>query len=287
MSGMRFAIVLGFAASLAASGCAVGPDFKRPAAPAGAGYSPTLLSEVSVSAPVEGGAAQHLLPGQDVQFDWWTAFQCPQINSLVERALQRNPTIASAKAALAQAQELVYAQQGFFFPTISAGYSFERQKLAGNLSGSSAPGVQGNGSAILATQNANPQPPPHNKPLFFNFHTATLTVSYDPDVFGGNRRQVESLDAQTAVQRFEMEAAYITLVSNVVAAAIQEAETQAQIAATQEIIDINTKSLEILRNQQRFGQAMAIDVDPIRGAVSKHSHRRLSECRGYASCLVL
>jgi NodT family efflux transporter outer membrane factor (OMF) lipoprotein len=241
-------------------GCAVGPDFQRPAAPSDAGFAPTPLPAASVSAPVEGGAAQRLLSGQDVQFDWWTAFQCPQINSLVEKALRANPTIESAKAALGQAQELVYAQQGYFFPTIGAGYNFERQKLAGNLSGSSAPGVQGNGRDITATQNPNPLPPPHNKPLFFNFHTTTLTVSYDPDVFRGNRRQVESLDAQAKMQQFEMEAAYITLASNVVAAAVEEAETRAQIAATEEIIDVNTKSLEILRNQQKFGQAMIIDV---------------------------
>ena len=81
-----------------------------------------------------------------------------------------------------------------------------------------------------------------------------------PDVFGGNRRQVESLAAQTEVQRFALEATYITLASNVAAAAIQEASLRAQIRATQEIIAADEKALQILRDQFRLGQAMRIDV---------------------------
>ena len=164
----------------------------------------------------------------------------------------------AAQAALAQAQEIVYAQQGYFFPTIAGGYQFQRQKVAGNLANSVAPGVQGNGKAIEAFQNPNGSP--HNKPLFFNFHTAEVTVSYAPDVFGGNRRQVESLEAQAEIQRYELEATYITLAANVVAAAIQEASTRAQIDATKEIIAFDEKALEILKNQFKLGYVMRIDV---------------------------
>ncbi len=247
------------ALAIVLSGCAVGPDFKRPDPPADAGFAPKPLA-AAVSTPVHGGDAQRFSSGQDVRFDWWTSFQCPQLTALVEKALSANPTIEAAKAALGQAQELVYAQQGYFFPSLGASYNFERQKLAGNLSGGSAPGVQGNGSTISATQNPSPLASPHNKPLFFNFHTIELDVGYTPDVFGGNRRQVESLEAQANLQRFELEAAYTTLASNVVAAAIQEQSTRAQIEATQDIIDADTKSLKILRNQQKFGYAMGIDA---------------------------
>jgi NodT family efflux transporter outer membrane factor (OMF) lipoprotein len=120
--------------------------------------------------------------------------------------------------------------------------------------------VQGNGSNIAAYQNPSPSAPPHNAPLYYNFHTAQLTVGFVPDVFGGNRRKVESLAAQAQMQRFELEATYITLASNVVAAAIQEASTRAQIAATREIIEYNEKSLQILRDKFRSGYAMRIDV---------------------------
>jgi NodT family efflux transporter outer membrane factor (OMF) lipoprotein len=255
------------AAAALAAGCAVGPDFGRPAPPQDAGYAPQPLPEVTASAAIHGGEPQRFVAGQDLPFEWWELFQSAPLNSLVAKALRANPTVPAAQAALRQAEEMVYAQQGFFFPTIAAGYQFERQKLAGNLSGSSAPGVQGNGTAILATQNQNQSP--HNKPLFFNFHTAQVTVSYAPDVFGLNRREVESLDAQAAMQRFELEATYITLASNVVAAAIQEASTRAQIAATREIIDFDEKALDILRNQLRLGFAMRIDVAAAEAALAQ------------------
>jgi NodT family efflux transporter outer membrane factor (OMF) lipoprotein len=91
-------------------------------------------------------------------------------------------------------------------------------------------------------------------------HTAQLTVGFVPDVFGANARQVESLAAQRDAQRFALEATYITLASNMVAAAIQEASLRAQIAATRQIIDADTQSLQILRDQFRLGQVMRIDV---------------------------
>jgi NodT family efflux transporter outer membrane factor (OMF) lipoprotein len=247
-------------ASVAVAGCAVGPNFHKPVAPAGAGYSTKPLPETTASTSLPGGDAQRLVMGRDLPFEWWETFGSSALNSLVEKAFRANPSIKSAQAALRQAQELVYAQQGYFYPTVAADYNFERQKLAGNVSGSSAPGAQGNGTNITAYQNPSPNPPPHNKPLYFNFHTAQLTVGYTPDVFGGNRRKVESLDAQAQMERFELEATYITLASNVVAAAIQEASTRAQIAAAKEIIDYNEKSLQILRDKFKLGYAMSIDV---------------------------
>jgi NodT family efflux transporter outer membrane factor (OMF) lipoprotein len=247
-------------AAAAAAGCAVGPNFHQPVAPAGAGYSTQPLPETTASTDLPGGDAQRLVMGRDLPFEWWESFGSPALNSLVEQAFRANPSIKSAQAALRQAQELVYAQQGYFYPTVAADYNFERQKLAGNVSGSSAPGAQGNGTNITAYQNPPPNPPPHNKALYFNFHTAQLTVGFTPDVFGGNRRKVESLDAQARMQRFELEATYITLASNVVAAAIQEASTRAEIAAAKEIIGYDEKSLQILRDKFKSGYVTGIDV---------------------------
>jgi NodT family efflux transporter outer membrane factor (OMF) lipoprotein len=173
-------------------------------------------------------------------------------------ALRANPSIASAKAALRQAQELTYAQQGYYLPTVGGSYNVERQQLAGNLGGNS-PGIQGNGTVIQTYQNPN-GPAPYNGPVTYTFHTAQLTVGYALDVFGSNRRQVESLDAQASAQRCELDAAYLTLASNVVAAAIQEASTRAQIAATEKVIAANLESLEVLRNQLRLGYAAGLDV---------------------------
>ncbi len=247
------------AGAVLAAGCAVGPNFRTPAAPANAGYAPVPLPEASTSAQIHGGEAQRYVAGRDIPFEWWQLFQCPALNSLIERAFKANPTITAAQAALAQAQELLYAQQGFYFPSVGATYQAERHKIAGNLTNDQAPGVQGNGDNLSAPLQT-PGVPPYTAPLYYNFQTAELTVGFVPDVFGGNRRQVESLAAQTEVQRYALEATYITLASNVAAAAIQEASLRAQIRATQEIIAADEKALRILRNQFRLGQAMRIDV---------------------------
>jgi NodT family efflux transporter outer membrane factor (OMF) lipoprotein len=234
------------------AGCAVGPNFHRPQAPKDAGYTIAPLPDKTTSTPGPSGDAQQFAMGRDVEYRWWESFGSPGINSLVERAFRVNPTVRAAQAALRQAQETVYAQQGYFWPSVGADYNFERQKLPGNTATSSAPGVQGNGQDLAPNGPA--------QPLIYNFQTAQLTVGFVPDVFGENRRKVESLDAQAQMQRFELEATYISLASNVVAAAIQEASTRAQLQATREIIAHNEKSVAILRDKLQHGYASAVDL---------------------------
>jgi NodT family efflux transporter outer membrane factor (OMF) lipoprotein len=256
MSAMRWCVFVLLAMTY---GCAVGPRYHRPEAPANAGYAPTPLPETSASAPVHGGEVQHFTLGRDISFAWWELFQSPALDSLIKKAFAANPSVASARASLAQAQELVYAQRGFFFPTVAAVFQPERHKVSGNTNSSSTIGVQGNGLNKLP-ELEDPDQFPHNLPSYYTFYTAELTVGFVPDVFGANRRQVESLAAQRDAQRFALEATYITLASNVVAAAIQEASLRAQIQATRQIIEADEKSLKILSDQFRLGFAMRIDV---------------------------
>jgi NodT family efflux transporter outer membrane factor (OMF) lipoprotein len=180
-------------------------------------------------------------------------FQSAALNALVERAFKANPTVPAAQAALAQAQEFVRAQRGFFYPTVGAGFQAERVKVAGNNTQSSSVGIQANGDNLG-------QPVQAAVPLYYQFYTAQLSVGFVPDVFGANRRQVESLAAQADAQRFALEATYITLASNVVAAAIQEASIRAQMAATRQIIAADESALALLRDQFRLGFAMRMDV---------------------------
>ncbi|MBV8470730.1 MAG: efflux transporter outer membrane subunit [Burkholderiaceae bacterium] len=242
----------------ALSACAVGPDFKKPVAPISASYTVAPISDIKKISDIDSGAAQRFIEGKDIEFEWWRQFECPQLNSLVQRAFKANPTVTAAQANLKQAMELVYAQQGYFFPTVGAGYNVQRQLLAGNMGGNS-PGIQGNGSVISTYQNPS-GPAPYNGGVIYNMHTAQVTVGYTPDVFGANRRAVESLDAQARVAQFQMEATYITLASNVVAAAIQEASVRAQLAATRQLIKDNEKALEILQTQFKSGFVMRMDV---------------------------
>ena len=235
------------------AGCVVGPHYRRPSLPPAQAYAPAPLPSSTVSAPgIAAGGPQSFSTARAISAQWWTLFRSPALNKLIGRALAANPTIDAAVAALRQAQENVYAQRGYFYPTVQASYQGERAKLSGNTASSSAPGIQGNGENIVPLGPA--------EPVTYNFHTAQVTVGFVPDVFGLNRRQVESLQAQADAARYQLDAAYVTLASNVVAAALQEASTRAQIEAVNAIIRSDQRSLQILRRQLELGYAARLDV---------------------------
>jgi len=219
------------------AGCAVGPDFHRPTAPTVDRYTQQRLTAQTASVEVKGGEAQRFVQNMDIPGQWWTLFHSKPLNDLIEQALKSNPDLDAAQAALRGAWENVYAQQGAFFPSIDASLNPTRQKTAGVLSSPLA-----NGNNI------------------FNLHTAQVSVSYVPDMFGGTRREVESLKAQADSQRFQLEATYLTLTSNVVAAAVEEAALRGQIKATRKIIEFQSKSLGLLRRQYELGQIATSDI---------------------------
>ena len=225
------------AVALAISGCAVGPTFVRPEPPAAVRYTPEVIATQTVAVPTLGGGAQRLVSGMDVSAQWWTAFGSKPLDELVDAALRANPDLQAAEAALRAARENVLAQRAAFFPSADVHLTPTRQSIANNLA---SPASSGNS--------------------IYNLHTAQLNISYSPDVFGGNRRQVESLEAQTEVQRFQREATFLSLTSNVVVAAIQEASLRAQIAATRELIAAASRQLDMVRKQRALGQSTAADV---------------------------
>lgn len=245
--------LIAFSALLPIAACAVGPHYHRPPLPGSQAYAPAPLPRSTASVPgVAEGAAQSFGTASAISAQWWTLFRSPALDALIRRAFAANPTIDAAVAALKQAQENVYAQRGYFYPTVQASYQAERTRLSGNTASSSAPGVQGNGEDIVPLGPA--------EPVTYSFHTAQVTVGFVPDVFGANRRQVESLQAQADAARYQLDAAYVTLASNVVAAAVQEASIRAQIDAVRIIVRSNQRSLKIMRRQLQLGYAARLDV---------------------------
>ncbi|WP_290993500.1 efflux transporter outer membrane subunit [Hyphomicrobium sp.] len=225
------------------SGCAVGPNF-QPAQP------PPVSSVTSQALKTPGTAAgehQTFSHGADIPADWWTLYRSPPLNSLIVRALSDNSDLAAAQAALRAANATVQAQRGFFFPTIDANYSPTRQKVS---------------SSVLVPSTPTQTP-------YFTLQTAQLTVTYAPDVFGGNRRQVEALQAQADVQRFQLEATYLTLTSNIVLGAIQEASLREQIAATHKIIKIERELLELVQRRYNAGQVGLLDLAAQKAALAQ------------------
>jgi NodT family efflux transporter outer membrane factor (OMF) lipoprotein len=219
-------------------GCAVGPNFKRPAPPPVQKYLPQPLpAQTEVSQGV-GGDAQRFVAGMNIPAQWWTLFQSEALNDLIRQAFANSPTVQSAQAALRQADENYYAQRGSLLPSVQADYSFTRQR---NATGTLSPTLT-SGESV------------------FNLHTAQVSVSYLLDVFGGNRRAIESVHALADAQRFQLEATYLTLAANVVATAIQEAGVRAQLAATNEIIRGEREELQILQRQYDLGSIAMTDV---------------------------
>ena len=261
-SAKHHVLVLALAFAGVLSGCAVGPNYTRPALPASGGFSPTTLPDKTAASSAKVGAAQRFSAAQDIQADWWTLFQSRELNALIARALAANPSVEAAQASLRVAQANVRAQQGYYFPTIQAHYSPTRTKVAGNLGGNS-PGVQGDGSVISTTSSTPANEggtAPFNGPVTYTFHTAQLTVGFVPDVFGANRRQVEALDAQAKYQQLQLEATYITLATNVAAAAIQEALLRHQIVIVTEIVEANVHAVGLVQRQLKVGFASRLDV---------------------------
>jgi NodT family efflux transporter outer membrane factor (OMF) lipoprotein len=223
--------------TLLVAGCTVGPNFVRPAAPDVTRYVETPLAPTASAANLAGGEAQRFLDGQDIPGGWWELFESPALNALVERALQANPDLKAAEAALTVAHENMLAQRGAYYPTVSASFAASRSKTSAELS-----------------------PTPNSGALLFNLFTPEVSVSFMPDVFGLNRRLVESLAAAEEQTRFELTATYLALTANVVVAAIQEAGLREQIRTTRELITADEKSLEVLRQQEARGYASRLDV---------------------------
>ncbi len=233
-AGTRLISALAF---LLIGGCAVGPDFKRPAAPSVSGYTTEPLANTAASSHVVGGQAQHFASGSDIPGDWWTLFHCAPLNALIEQSLTHNADLKAAQAALSVAKENVLAQRGTSYPSVAASFSATRQKQAGTIA-----------------------PTPSSNAFQYNLFTPQLSISYAPDLFGLNRRTTESIKAQEQGVRFQMIATQVTLSTNVVAAVVQEASLKAQIDATRDLIDSNMQMVKILKYQFDKGYASQLDL---------------------------
>jgi NodT family efflux transporter outer membrane factor (OMF) lipoprotein len=219
------------------SGCTVGPDFQAPIAPGISSYTRVPLAPIAANPSAPGGQAQSLAAGADVPARWWTLFHAPALDALEEQALKANPDLAAARASLLEAHELYLAQKGGLLPAIDISGQMLRQK----------------DSAIVSPTLAQPVPE-------FSLYTGQVSVSYRLDLFGAVRRQVEQAGAQAERQRYQYEASYLSLTTNVAVAAIQSASLRDQIQAEESLVGTARNLLEIERRQQDLGQIAGADV---------------------------
>ncbi len=231
-AGLSRAFVTAVAVSALAA-CAVGPDFKPPAVPAVTDanhpYTPAPLPAQTASAPGTGGAAQRFVAGQDIPALWWEVFHSEALDQLIRSALAQSPTLASAQAALRQAQENYQADAGRkLYPAVNGQLGATRERATQLTTGVPGGGV-------------------------FDLYNASVNVSYTIDAFGATRRELEGMQAAVDYQRYQVEAAYLSLTANVVTTAIQEASLRAQLQATRDVADAEEKSLSLVETQARRG----------------------------------
>ncbi|GAN55762.1 efflux transporter outer membrane subunit [Tanticharoenia sakaeratensis] len=218
--------------------CAVGPDFHKPTVLATMGYQAGGVPQhTTPSNAGAAGALQQISSDYDLPGDWWTLFHCRALNQLVTLALANNPSLKSAEESLRAATEQKRSQAGQFYPQINGFFNPTRNKTSIALS-----------------------PVPGSNGYLYNLHTAQLNISYMPDIWGGIRRQHEALAAQQEVQRFQLEATYLTLTTNLVVTAIQYATIRAQLAATSDIIASQQHLLTTLNGEKTLGEAGVHDV---------------------------
>jgi len=212
------------------SGCAVGPDFKSPEPPTVKKYinEPLELKLDATLAQPEQGQLK-LVQSDTVPALWWQLFESQVLADLVKQGLKESPTLASAKARLKVAEENVIAIDSTTLPTINASLNSSRQKTSG-----ASFGVPALGS-------------------LYTVHNASIDVSYNLDFFGSSSRYLESGVAQVEFQYFQLQAAQMTLTSNIVTTAINVASFQEQIVAMQDIIEAEAKNLEVAESQFEIG----------------------------------
>jgi len=232
-------IYAGFLAGCAAwmAGCAVGPDFKRPAAPPSGSYAAPAMDTDAVATNLAGAGPQEFVTAKDIPGQWWQLFHSQALNDLIQRALTNNPDFKAAQQSLVVARENLRAQRGAYYPQVSASFAGSRQRQSDLIS-----------------------PTPNADIFEYNLFTPQVAVSYVPDVFGLNRRTVEASKAQEQNVRFQMTATYLTLTANVVVAAIQEASLRAQIDTTRQLIGVSSNMLDIVHYQYAKGYASGVDL---------------------------
>ena len=219
------------------TGCAVGPDFKRPATPDTPTYTATPLPAQTSSVPTPLGEAQHFVAGGWVNPQWWQELGSPKLNALIDEALQASPTLAKSQAVLRQAQELYAAQAGStLYPQVDATLGAQRQRTTPSSLGQVG------------------------EPREFSLYNAGVGARYTLDLAGATRRSLEALAANIDYQRYQLEGARLTLTGNIATATVTQARLAGQIQATEAILHSQEEQLGLTRERVRLGHAAPDDV---------------------------
>lgn len=233
---------------LTLSGCAVGPDFEKPAPMAPTDWTSWRSGDVSLRAPVDSDA---LFPP-----DWWRDFDDPVLNELERRAFAGSPDLQTAALNLARArvQRGNAAAEGL--PQVNAGGQVTRQRqsefgastrLLDAVSGSAG----GAGRDALAELLGEP----------FTLYQGGLDASWEIDLWGKVRRSLEAADADVSRQASLLDLARLTLVSDVASTYFDLRATQRQIVLVRDDVALLHERTELAAARTEGGISTHFDLE--------------------------
>jgi len=233
--GLRISLPL---LALLLAGCAVGPNYERPAA-LGTNAMPASFAGATATNAVAWKPAQpsaHLPRGS-----WWEMFGDPELNRLEGLATTNNQQLAVAFANLQQARALVGVARADFFPQISADPSFTRQRTSANQFQRSGGSSSGGSST-------------------FNTFSVPLDASWELDVWGRVRREVEGARARLTASADDIESTKLTIQAEVASDYFTLRSLDAQYQVLDETAVAYRRSLELTQNRRKGGIATDLDV---------------------------
>ncbi|MEG9539770.1 efflux transporter outer membrane subunit, partial [Pantoea piersonii] len=234
--------------ALCLAGCAVGPDYEAPKPQLPGGYH---LLDAQQASKTEPGA---------VSTRWWQTFNDPQLNSLIDRAIEGNLTLQQAVLRIAGARQELAQARGGLFPSLNGSAKVTRQQLG--LEGLlKANGVTDQLDSDTASQLSSLEQP-------VTLYQGSFDASWELDLWGKVRRQVELADAQTQAAIEQRNDALVSLEAEVARAYLQLRGAQATIATLEQQIAVAQQSWELTQSQQRNGLAPLTDVENARAQLS-------------------
>ena len=229
-------LCLALALASVMSGCMVGPDYQRPSAPVSVAFKE--------AAGWKAASPQDELP----KGPWWALYQDPQLNALVAQVQLNNQNVAQYAAQYRQALALVRGSRAELLPTVSATGATTRSETGTGSSNSSSAGGAGGPS---------------------NEHSATLSLSWEADIWGKLRRTVEEDRANAQASAADLANATLSAQSSLAQDYFQLRILDRRIALYQDTIQGYERYLQIIQN--KYDENIVSRADLSTGKTQLHS----------------
>ena len=216
-----------------AAACSVGPRYSRPAAPAPA------PDAWKTQPPWQQAAPKDAIP----KGAWWQLFQDPALDAYEHQLLQANPSLAAARDRLSQARSLARIATADFFPQVSTDPSGVRERGSGNrpLNGASVTGGV-------------------RRPYTQSVYSIPFSVSYEADLFGRVRKNVEAANASLQSTAADLGNVQLVLTAELAADYFTLRELDAEYQVVEESVGYQRKALDLLNQRHSGGIASGLEV---------------------------